>query len=188
MNPPLSNPEPTLEESHGVDTLFALVYKELRRQAGAKSRNERPDHTLHPTAVLHEVYLRLKRTDKRWKSEAEFRCYVAPVIRNVLVDYARSRPPMERVLVTSWEAVDTAGRQGTDVDILALHDVLKCLEEFDPLLGRIVDLRYFGGLTEEETAKAVSIPLGTLKNKLTFARTWLRRELTKPLLTKPPKA
>jgi RNA polymerase sigma-70 factor, ECF subfamily len=180
MNPPPPNDAPAQGESHGVDTLISLVYDELRRLASAKLRGERPEHTLQPTAVVNEAYLRLKRTGKRGESETEFRRYAAPVIRHVLVDYARSRPPNTRVTVTSWEDVDAAGGQGPDMDVLALHEALDRLEKRDPRLARIVELRYFGGLTEEETAKAASIPLGTVKNQLTFARTWLRRELTKP--------
>jgi RNA polymerase sigma factor (TIGR02999 family) len=181
MNPPPSNDARPHGESHGVDTLISLVYDELRRLASAKLRGERPEHTLQPTAVVHEAYLRLKRTEKRWESETEFRRYAAPVIRHVLVDYARSRPPNTRVTVTSWDGVDAADGQGPNMDVLALHEVLDRLEKRDPGLKEIVELRYFGGLTEEETAKAVSIPLGTLKDRLTFARTWLRRELTRSL-------
>jgi RNA polymerase sigma factor (TIGR02999 family) len=180
MKPPPSHDAPAHGESHGVDTLISLVYDELRRLASAKLRGERAEHTLQPTAVVHEAYLRLKRTGKRWESETEFRRYAAPVIRHVLVDYARSRPPNTRVTITSWEGSDAADGRGLDVDVLALHEALDRLEKRDPGLARIVELRYFGGLTEEETAKAASIPLGTLKNHLTFARTWLRRELTKP--------
>jgi RNA polymerase sigma factor (TIGR02999 family) len=178
MKPPPSNDART-EGSHGVDTLMPLVYDELLRLASAKLRGERPEHTLQPTAVVHEAYLRLKRTEKRWESETEFRKYAAPVIRHVLVDYARSRPPITRVTVTSWEDVDASDGQVRDVDVLALHEALDRLEKRDPRLVRIVELRYFGGMTEEETAKAAGIPLGTLKDQLTFARTWLRRELTK---------
>jgi RNA polymerase sigma factor (TIGR02999 family) len=179
MKPEPSNSRLTHEESHDLDTLIPILYKELRRMASAKSRGERPEHTLQPTAVVHEAYLRLKRSAKRWESESEFRRYVAPVIRHVLVDYARSHPPNTRVTITSWEGVDAADGQDRDMDVLALHEVLDRLEKRDPGLARIVELRYFGGLTEEETAKAANIPLGTLKNQLTFARTWLRRELTK---------
>jgi RNA polymerase sigma factor (TIGR02999 family) len=168
MKPPPSNDPLALGESRGVDTLIALVYDELRRLASAKLRRERPDHTLQPTAVVHEAYMRLKHTGKRWESETEFRKYAATVIRHVLVDYARSRPPNTRVTVTSWEDVDAADGQGPDVDVLALHEALDRLEKRDPGLVRIVELRYFGGLTEEETAKAASIPLGTLKNQLSI--------------------
>jgi RNA polymerase sigma factor (TIGR02999 family) len=179
MKPPPSNDASARGESHGVDTLISVVYEELRRLASAKFRGERVEHTLQPTAVVHEAYLRLKRTEKRWESETEFRRYAAPVIRHVLVDYARSQPPNTRVTVTSWEDVDAADGQGRNVDVLALHEALDRLKKRDPGLVRIVELRYFGGLTEEETAKATSIPLGTLKNQLTFGRAWLRRELTK---------
>jgi RNA polymerase sigma factor (TIGR02999 family) len=179
MKPPPSNDAPASGEPRGVDTLIPLVYDELRRQASAKLLGERPEHTLHPTAVIHEVYIRLKHTEKQWKSETEFRKYAAPVVRHVLVDYARSRPPNTRVTITSWEDVDAADGHGLDGDVLSLHEVLDRLEKRDPGLVRIVELHYFGGLTEEETAKAAGIPLGTLKNRLTFARTWLRRELTK---------
>ncbi len=179
MKRPHTNDASSDGESYGVDTLIALVYDELRRLASAKLRGERPGHTLHPTAVVHEAYLRLKRTGKRWESETDFRRYAAPVIRHVLVDYARGRAPNTRVTVTSWENVDAADGKGPDMDVLALHEALDRLGQRDPGLVRIVELRYFGGLTEEETAEALSIPLGTLKNRLTFARTWLRRSLTK---------
>jgi len=167
------------DESLGVDTLVDLLYKELRRMAGAKFRMERSDHTLQPTAVVHEAYLRLKRTDKRWESETEFRKYAAPVIRHVLVDHARSRPSATRVTLTSWDDVNAADGRGPDMDVLALHEVLERLKKHDAGLAMIVELHYFGGLTVDETAKATGIPLGTLKDRLKFARSWLRRELTK---------
>jgi RNA polymerase sigma factor (TIGR02999 family) len=180
MKQPPSKSTPTQRQPRGVDTLFALVHDKLRRVASTKLRGERHDHTLQPTDVVHEAYVRLKRTDKRWESETEFRKYAAPVIRHVLVDHARSRPPNERVMVTSWDDMDAADGHNPDVAVLALHEALDRLEKRDPGLVRIIELRYFGGLTEQETAEAVSIPLGTLKNRLTFARTWLHRELTKP--------
>jgi RNA polymerase sigma factor (TIGR02999 family) len=179
MNPkPLKDDLPQ-DEALGVDTLIDLLYKELRRMAGAKFRMERSDHTLQPTAVVHEAYLRLKRTEKKWESETEFRKYAAPVIRHVLVDYARSRPPATKVTLTSWEDVNAADARVPDMEVLALHEVLGRLERHDPELAKIVELHYFGGLTIPETAKALDMPLGTLKDRLTFARSWLRRELTK---------
>jgi RNA polymerase sigma-70 factor (ECF subfamily) len=177
---PPTNSATTVGKSRGVDTLIPLVYDELRRLAGARFRSERPEHTLQPTAVVNEAYLRLKHTEKRWESKTEFIKYAAPVIRHVLVDYARSRPSNQRVLVTSWENVDAEDKRGLHDDVLALDEVLNRLEQFDCELAELVVMRYFGGLTVEETTEASGIPLGTLKDRLTFARTWLRREITKP--------
>lgn len=147
--------------------------------AGAKFRMERADHTLQPTAIVHEAYLRLKKADRHWESETEFRKYAAPVIRHVLVDHARSRPQAHKVTLAPWEEFIAPADKGQDLDVLALHEVLDRLAERDAGLAKLVELHYFGGLSMEETAAAADLPLGTAKDKLTFARNWLRKELTK---------
>jgi len=178
MKPPPSNDVPQ-SESHGVDTLIAVVYDELRRLARAKLRAERAEHTLQPTALVHEAYVRLKNTGKRFESETEFRRVAAPVIRHVLIDHARRRTPHTKVTVDSWEDVDAADGQHGEVNFLALHEGLERLAKRDAELARLLEMRYFGGLTEQETADEAGIPLGTLKDRLKFARMWLRKEMTK---------
>ena len=171
--------DPSPSAGNGADTLMALVYDELRRSARARLRAERADHTLQPTAVVHEAYIRLKHTEKRWESETEFRRYAAPVIRRVLIDYARGRKLKTEVTLTSWdERAGAAAERPTDV--LALHEALEHLAKQDSQLARLIELHYFGGLTEQETAQEAGLPLGTLKDKLKFARSWLLMELTRP--------
>ena len=178
-----SKVNPGEEQSHGVDTLMPLIYAEVRRMASARFRSERPEHTLQPTAVANEAYLRVKetakRTERRWNSEAEFKVYVAPVIRRVLVDYARSGPQNTRVDLTSWDTINAGDEHSPDLEILALHEILSRMEKQDVELGRIVELHYFGGLTVAETADAVGLSEGTLKDRLKFALTWLRQQLNK---------
>lgn len=173
-----SNDSPR-SESNATDALMALVYGELLRSARARFRAERAEHTLQPTAVVHEVYIRLKHSDKRWESETEFRRYAAPVIRRVLIDYARGRKLKREVTLVSWE--EKAGAMAErSTDILALHEALERLAKQDSQLARLIELHYFGGLTEHETAQEAGLPLGTLKDKLKFARSWLLTELTRP--------
>jgi RNA polymerase sigma factor (TIGR02999 family) len=161
--------------------LAPLVYQELRRIAGSYMRNERAGHTLQPTAVVNEVYLRLvdqARVD--WKNRAHFFGIAAKLMRRFLLDYARERTAMKRggrrvpIEIENFEAVCIAQQPE---EVLALHEVLTRLERFDPQQARIVELRCFAGLTVEETAQAVGISSRTVKREWAMATAWLRAQL-----------
>ncbi len=160
-----------------LDELTPLVYTELRRMARGFLRFERPGHTLQPTALTHEAFLRLidqKRV--HWESRTHFYAIAARLMRRILVDHARARQAKKRA-PTHVPAAD--GKPTDVIDILALHDALGRLEDKDPEQGRLVELRYFGGLTIEETSKVMKISPATVKREWSLAKRWLRRELRK---------
>ena len=162
------------------DELVGAVYAELRRRAGAYLRHERPGHTLQPTALVHEVYLRLvDQKSVRWESRSQFFGLAAQLMRRILVDHARARSAGKRggglMPVTFDEEV--AGRAG--VDVAALDDALLALAALDARQGRVVELRYFGGLSIEETAEVLGLSAATVKREWTMARAWLHRELAR---------
>ena len=139
--------------------LFELVYDELRIVARAKLRRERPDHTLQPTALVNEAYLRLVNQDRvEWQNRAHFFGIAAEMMRRILVDHARKRYAAQRGgkrrKVTLDERMPAAER---DIDLIDLDDALARLRELDPELSKMVDLRYFGGLTIEETAEVLGV-------------------------------
>jgi RNA polymerase sigma factor (TIGR02999 family) len=163
-----------------LDQLLPLVYAELRRVAARQLRFERPDHTLQPTALVHEVYMRL--VDQRegdWHNRAHFYGVSAQVMRRILVDHARRRSASKRGdgarCVPIDEARDVA--MASEVPILALDDALDRLEKVDAELARIVELRAFGGLTIEEAAHFLSVSPSTVKRDWRTAKAWLNREL-----------
>ncbi len=163
------------------EQLVALVYPELRQIAARYLRVERPDHTLQPTALVHETYARLfadRAVD--WKSRAYFFAAVATEMRRILVDHARARNAGKRAgqhiriplsQANSW--VETP-----DHDLLALDEVLRRFIEVEPRAGRVVELRFFSGLDDRETAEALGVSVATVKRDWLFARTWLFRALT----------
>ena len=158
------------------DHLVAVVYQELRRRAAARLRGERPGHTLQPTALVHEVYLRLidqKRTV--WQNRAQFLGVASEMMRRILVDHARGHKMAKRsgqwANVTLDDAV--AGTQPRDVDLLDLDDALRRLAEFDPRKSRIAELRFFGGLSLEETGHVLDISVATVERDWQAARAWL---------------
>ena len=166
-----------------LDALTPFVYDELRRLARQQFRSERPGHTLQPTALVHDVYMRL--VDQRrisWKNRAQFFAVAAQLIRRLLVDHARSRHRLKRggdAIKVSWtEQVGAKASKDDGFDLLALEDVLGKLGEMDSQQGSIVELRFFGGLSIEETAEALKISPATVKREWAFARAWLYRELT----------
>jgi RNA polymerase sigma factor (TIGR02999 family) len=167
-------------DAAALDELMPLVERELRRLAGAFLRRERPDHTLQPTALVNEAYLRL--IDQRgphWQNRAQFFAVAAQIMRRILVDHARAHAAAKRggpVRFSLGEA-DKFGKN-PDLEIMALHDVLKRLEEIDPRQSQVVELRFFGGLTIEETAEALNISHATVEREWTMARAWLLRELS----------
>lgn len=170
-------------DGDAIEALMNAVYAELRRQA-SRAMNREPDHaTLQTTALVHEAYLRLIDQNRvTWKNRSHFFGIAAQIMRRILVDHARSRLADKRggdqAPVTLTDN-DAAARQGdsSPIDVMALHDALERLAQFDDLQARIVEMRYFGGLTIEETAEAIGIGPTTVKAEWAIARAWLRREL-----------
>ncbi|MEZ4386919.1 MAG: sigma-70 family RNA polymerase sigma factor [Candidatus Krumholzibacteriia bacterium] len=174
-----------LHDATGGDTearerLLALVYDELRGIAGRQLRSERPGHTLSPTALVHEAYLKLNRLDRLdWQNRAHFFAIAAGVMRRVLVDHAVARKRQKRGGGVTPLPLDE-GLQVPDVtldQVLVLDDLLRTLEAREPRHARIVELRFFAGLTIEETAAALEISPATVKRDWALLRAWLRREL-----------
>jgi RNA polymerase sigma factor (TIGR02999 family) len=160
--------------------LAPQVYNELRRLARYYLRQERPEHTLQASDLVHEAYLRLvdeKEID--WQNRAHFFGIAAVRMRHILVEHARSRQAAKRGGGEYLLSLSKADRQAEerDVNLLALDDALQRLEAMDPQKSRIVELRYFGGLTIEETAEALQISPATVKRDWSMARAWLRSEI-----------
>jgi RNA polymerase sigma factor (TIGR02999 family) len=162
-----------------LERLLPLVYSELRRIAARQLKNERPGHTLQPTALVHEAYLRL--ADQRqvdWQNQAHFFGVAAQVMRRVLVDHARRRAAVKRgdgtELVSIEQASDIAS---TDLPVLALDAALDRLEKIDPGLAKLIELRPFSGLNNEQAALILDISPSTVKRELRTAKAWLTNEL-----------
>jgi RNA polymerase sigma factor (TIGR02999 family) len=164
------------------ERLVPIVYEELRRLAHHYMRGERSGHTLQTTALVHEAYLRLAGIDAlRWRGRVHFFAMAATLMRRVLVDYARQRQREKRgagVTVTSLnENVDNVAASQPAVDVVALDDALARLAAADPQQGRVVELRFFAGLSVEETAEALGISPATVKRDWATAKLWLYNEL-----------
>jgi RNA polymerase sigma factor (TIGR02999 family) len=164
-----------------LDQLIPLVYNELRRMASGYLRRRRSQNSLQPTAIVHEVYLRLLgQRDAHFENRAQFFGLAAHLIRTILVDHIRQQHAAKRGggwrKVELTEALDVA--QAREVDMLALDLALESLCARDPQQGRIVELRYFGGLTIEDTAKFLKISPATVKRDWNLARAWLYREIS----------
>jgi RNA polymerase sigma factor (TIGR02999 family) len=173
------------------DELVRLVYAELRRQAQLVMRREDEGHTLQPTALVHEAWLRLgDQRDARWESRSQFFAIAAQMMRRVLVDHARARHALKRgsagIQVSLAEGDFAAGNAGAPsaqgapidpLDVIALDDALARLAVLDPQKARLVELRYFGGLSIPETAAALGVSTATIGREWAVARMWLRREL-----------
>jgi RNA polymerase sigma-70 factor (ECF subfamily) len=168
-------------DTGAVERLMPLVYAELRDIAERHFRRERPGHTLQPTAVVHEAYFRLvDQTRVTWKNRGHFFAVASQAMRRILIDYARARKAEKRggrearvtldVGVASPEPVD-------DMDLLALDEALVRLKALDDGQARIVELRFFGGLSIEETAEAMETSASSVKREFRSARAWLFREL-----------
>jgi RNA polymerase sigma factor (TIGR02999 family) len=171
-------------DEEALQALLPLVYEECRRMAGIHLRNERPDHTLSPTALVHELYLRL--VDQRrtsWQSRAHFFGIAGQLMRRILVDHARRRQAQKReggrVLVALDDVVATT-EPAPLAELLALDEALDRLARFDEDQRRIVELRFFAGLTVEETALVLGRSPRTVKREWQLARAWLFRELYPP--------
>jgi RNA polymerase sigma factor (TIGR02999 family) len=174
-----------IEHSRGnreaLTELLPLVYDELRRLAAYHLRSERPEHTLQATALVHEAYLKL--VDQRtvnWQNRAHFLAVAAQVMRHILVDYARARRTDKRGGGRPMAAFEDVARVPAeqDPDLVALDDALRRLARVDEQQGRIVELRYFGGLSIEETAEVLAVSPATVKRDWTMAKAWLRREIS----------
>jgi RNA polymerase sigma-70 factor, ECF subfamily len=163
------------------EQLVALVYPELRRIAARYLRVERPDHTLQPTALVHETYARLF-ADRvvDWKSRAYFFAAVATEMRRILVDHARARNAGKRAGAHIRVPLSQVkGWAGAPIDdLLALDEALRRFIEVEPRAGRVVELRFFAGLDDRETAETLGVSVATVKRDWLFARSWLFRELT----------
>jgi RNA polymerase sigma factor (TIGR02999 family) len=165
-----------------LEKLMPLVQSELRRLAGNYLRRERQNHTLQPTALVNEAYLRLvDQNQANWQNRAQFYGIAAQLMRRILVDHARQHKAakrggsdQQRLSITSAQDVSDK----PDLDLLALHEALEELAEVDPKQSRIVELKFFGGLSIEETAEVMQLGHATVERDWKMARAWLRRKLT----------
>jgi RNA polymerase sigma factor (TIGR02999 family) len=172
--------------SHGdraaLDALIPIVEAELHRLARRYMSRERPDHTLQTTAVVNEAYIRLADCEGvRWQNRAHFFGIAAEIMRRIMIDHARKRQQLKRggagaVRVTLDEGALKIDELGTE--LLALNEALEELTEKYPRKGRVVELRYFGGLSVEETAEVLEVDGRTVKRDWTFARAWLHNHLS----------
>jgi len=166
---------------HGArEALIPLVYDELRRLARRYLRRERPDHTLQSAALVNEAYLRLIRQDQpQWQNRAHFFGVAAQLMRHILVDHARNRAAAKRGAGAPRLTLDpdVALPQARDVDLVALDDALNQLAALDPQQSRLVELRFFGGLSIDETSVVLGVSPATVKREWATARAWLQREM-----------
>jgi RNA polymerase sigma factor (TIGR02999 family) len=169
-------------DSTALEKLLPLVYNELRRIADRQLRRERPNHTLQPTALVHEVYLKLVDQNRiEWQNRAQFYAVAAQLIRRILVDHVRNRRTAKRgagaVTLTLEDAVfEPAGK---DIDLIKLDDALFSLSRKDEQQSRVVEMRFFGGLSIEETAEALGVSASTVKRDWLAAKAWLYRDMSK---------
>jgi RNA polymerase sigma-70 factor, ECF subfamily len=168
------------DDRQSVETLLPIVYQELRRLAAGYLRRERAGYTLQPTALVHEAYLRLlKDKPGRWQNRAHFCAIAAHSMRQILIERARARDAKkrggERQRVTLDEGLVAGGDRS--IDLIALDQALERLAALDAEQARLVELRFFGGLTIEETAEAMNTSPATVKRHWTVACAWLAREL-----------
>ncbi len=160
-----------------------LVYAELRRLAHYYLQRERSDHTLQSTALVHEAYLRLAgKSPPQWQNRAHFFGIAAHIMRQILVEYARAHGAAKRGGASACKVTLDAAleiQEKTDVDVIALDGALDRLSELDPQQSRIVELRFFAGLTIEDTSEVMGISAATVKRDWTSARAWLHREIAR---------
>ncbi len=166
-------------DARSADRLIDCVYKELRRLAGHYMKSERKDHTLQPTALVHEVFLRIIAADSvEWQDRAHFFAVAARQMRRILVDHARASRAGKRGggLKVDLENVDVlAGRQ--DNYVIEVDDALSKLERAEPRAAKIVELKFFSGLTDKEVAEVLKVPVITVRRDWEFARAWLFQRL-----------
>lgn len=167
-------------DSSAPEELLPLVYDELRKLAGGYLKNERPDHTLQATALVHEAYLRLVDwQNTSWQNRAHFFAVAAQIMRNILVDHARKKKAEIHGGNLQKLALDEAisFSQEKEVDLVDLDDALQELAKLDERQSKIVELRFFAGLTIEETAHAIGVSTMTVSREWNFAKAWLYRRL-----------
>ena len=178
----IPRPMETPDETTGAsDPLLPIVYAELRRLAASYLRRERPGHTLQPTALVHEAYVRLM--DQRqidWSNRSQFMGLAAVMMRRVLVNHARDRLADKRGGGAEHVPLTLAGEGigAEEVNLLDLHDALDRLTESDPRKGKIVELKFFGGLTTDEIAEMLKVSTATVERDWKFARAWLYRAVS----------
>jgi RNA polymerase sigma factor (TIGR02999 family) len=165
-----------------LDQLMPLVYRELHRLARRRLGHENAGHTLQTTALVHEAYLRLiGQKEPHWQNRGHFFAIAAQMMRRILVDYARSRRyakrggGAEKVSFAEVMAVSS----GRPVDVVALDEALTTLAQIDPRKSKMIELRYFGGLSIEETAEVLGVSAGTIKRDWTLAKAWLQGEINR---------
>jgi len=168
-------------DASSLEKLMPLVYEELRRLANNYLRRERQNHTLQPTALVNEDYLKLvDQKNAHWQNRAQFYGVAAQLMRRILVDHARQHhaekrggSKQQRLSITSAQTI----AQAPEVDVLAVHEALEELKQFDPQQERIVELRFFGGFSIDETAKVLGLGHATVERDWKMARAWLRQKL-----------
>ena len=163
-----------------VDQLFAALYSELKRSARAQMRKEYAGHTLSATALTHEAWFRLtEQTRTQWESRGHFLGMAAIMMRRILVNHAVAKQALKRdvplVSLTLTEAQQVAGGNGREV--VQVHDALLAFEQVDPRAAKVVELKFFGGLENEEIAEVMGLSVATVKRDWSLARAWLHREL-----------
>ena len=166
----------------GVDELLDVVYAELRRQAARYLRRERKNHTLQPTALVNEAFMKLvDQRNVRWQNRAHFFGIAAQAMRRIVIDHARARQRLKRGGVQEVVTLDEAmiAAESRSIDVLALDEALNRLAALDERQAKIVELRYFAGLSVEETAEVTGLSPATIKREWAMARAWLHAELTK---------
>ena len=184
----VSNPEATLclnrlceGDSQAASQLFPLVYDELRAVASAIFRRERANHTLQPTAVVNEVFLRLvDQSQARWNGRAHFVAVAARAMRNILIDHARRHGAQKRQ--PPGAALSAGGLDDSNLgslDILAIHEALEALGALNERQAKIVELRFFGGLDVDDIASLLDVSARTVKGEWRMARAWLQQQLEK---------
>jgi RNA polymerase sigma factor (TIGR02999 family) len=169
-------------DSSALDQLVPVVYQELRRLARHYIRQERPDHTLQATALVHEAYLRLVDVNRmQWQNRAHFMAVAAQTMRRILVEFARHRHRQKRggdmEQVPMDEVPEVAQERGAD--LVALSEALGLLVTIDPRMSQVVELRFFGGLSVEETAEVLNVSSETVTRDWKTAKVWLLRELSR---------
>lgn len=166
-----------------LDELMPLVYEELRRQASQYLRKERQGHTLQTTALIHEAYLRLAgQNEIEWQNRNHFFAIASTAMRRILVDHARTRHREKRGGNAEDIPLDDAlmiGVSQKSLDLVALDEALVRLERLDPRQAKVVELRFFSGLTNEETANVLAVSNATVRNDWTMAKAWLHGQLVK---------
>ena len=175
--------ECSLGDKLALDALLPVVYEELRQIAERSLRHERADHTLQPTALVNEAYMRLAgQHHVSWQNRAQFFGVSAQIMRRILIDHARGKQAGKRggevQIVRITTGVDIP--QQANLDVVALDDALRNLEALDARQAKVVEMRFFGGLSVEETAEALGVSPMTVKREWRMARAWLLRELERP--------